>query len=181
MLDDCMRQTRGACAQLVRGRLPLPSDRHYGNAQPSILPDGEPGAGLPLDGSLSEIVSDMLNETLRPIEQRAQITSRGYVGHTAEAIGANDNGSASRIVPLRRELRSIGMNCVAPALPDDDLGCRGCAGAHDRGDGRVIAPDCGLLHRTARERPLDAPCLLCLMSVCSRGGLVPSMCEGAFR
>ena len=65
---------------------------------------------------------------------------------------------------------------------DGALGCRGCAGADDRCDGVVIAPECGLLHRTAHERPLEAPCLLCLtIARGSRGELMPSICEDAFR
>jgi len=76
----------------------------------------------------------------------------------------------------RHELRIGGISPAAAALPDDDLGFRGCTGADDRCDKWTIAPEFGLVHRTVHERPLEAPCLLCLMLADSHGELVPSAC-----
>ena len=60
------------------------------------------------------------------------------------------------------------MILVAEGAPAFMIGARG-----------LTAPECGLLHRFARELPLEAPCLLCVMSARSRGELVPNMCKGA--
>ena len=70
-----------------------------------------------------------------------------------------DLGNSKRAVVQRHANEGIEKSFL-----DDDLRCRGRTGTHDRWDEEVIAPECGLLHRTAHERPRGVPCLLCFMS-----------------
>jgi len=131
-------QPRGACAKYVR-KMPSATYRH-------MLAKLSRQCRIIIAALC--MVQEIFSTWLWP---KSSLTTAA-VGH--EALQACIRAAARR----RRHRKDLLI---------DDLGCRGHAGAHDRCDGGLAAPECGLLCRTAYERPLEAPCLLCLMTACS--------------